>query len=243
MPGPNPAQCKTGDVILFYGLNLVSFGEKAAKTLKILTVVPAVVSAAQTGSAGILGNASCNHAAIISRRTESMIAGRFAQFDMSHATGAHGIITEDIENWFIGGGGSCKVFRCKYQGAGEKAAEVALKWAPQKGSNDRKLPFGKGKAFLSALRSSRYGDGAKARAAFFRQHKNTEGGPPGLASGAAEMSMFCSMFVISVFQAAMPEEVTRGILALDSKFTSPMTLDGYFHSNQIWEEVNAVPPP
>ena len=58
MPPPNYRNCRPGDVILFYGLNAVSVGLKAAKTLKILTVVPAVISAVQTGSAGLAATRS-----------------------------------------------------------------------------------------------------------------------------------------------------------------------------------------
>src|SRR5262245_46651139 len=206
MPGPNHRLCRPGDVILFYGLNLVSAGEKVAKTLKILTVVPAVVSAAQIGTAGLTGNASCNHAAVISRITLNS-SGSVRAFDMSHATAARGIVTTDVDNYFLSAGGTAKIFRCKYAGAGADAAAVALRWADDLA---RTLPFAPGKAFLSALRSSSYGSGAKARAAHFRQHRNTAGGPPGLNSGAAEMSMFCSMFVIACYQAALGDDAVTG---------------------------------
>lgn len=242
---PRHQNCRPGDIILFYGLNGVAVGEKIAKTLKILTVVPAIVSAVQIGTAGIAGSASCNHAAIISRIARNNL-GSASAFDMSHATGAEGIITENIDNFFLNSGGEAKIFRCRYGGAGDDAATVARQWAPSGFDvQSRRMSFSAGKAFLSALRSSRYGSGAKARAANYRRHRARQGGPPDLGNGVADMTMFCSMFVIACYQAALGDDAVTGqVLALDSQCTSPMTLDGYLcgHSN-MWEQINAIPAP
>lgn len=235
MPGPNPEQCKPGDVILFYGFNLVSTGETLAMGLKFATILPAVASAVQIGGA-TLGRPDCNHAAIITRVTP--------HFELAHAT-ASGIRTDYVEDCFRRGRGASKLFRCRYGTAGAEAAQVARRWAPHTMEvSAERMSFAKGKAFLSALRSSYYGPGAKARAARCRQHRDTEGGPHDLNANIADTSMFCSMFVISCYQAVLGDDAVTGqVMGLDCASTSPMTLHGYLRSNKLWEEVNAIPAP
>src|SRR5262249_2527192 len=149
-------------------------------------------------------------------------------------------------NYFAKISGKVKIFRPwdPMGNIGEFAAKVARLWAP-KDDKMRKMPFSKSKGFLSALRSSSYDSGAKARAAQFRQYSNIEGGPPNLETGVGEKSMFCSMFVIACYQAVFTTDAaTAPVMGLDAQATSPMTLDGYLRSNTTWwKEVNAQPSP
>ena len=61
------------------------------------------------------------------------------------------------------------------------------------------VTYSKWKAFVSAFGSSSYGGDAKLRAATYRRHSGTSGGPPA-ASGAGHKHMFCSMLASACCQ-------------------------------------------
>ncbi|MDB5309171.1 MAG: hypothetical protein JWO38_3373 [Gemmataceae bacterium] len=154
---------------------------------------------------------------------------------ISHATGAtDAAISTDP---FGTCDGSVQVFRLGIlDDVPPEAAGVALTWAPNSGSN---LRYSISKAVGCAFRSSSFGSGAKKRAAFYRAHRNTRGGPPG-EDGGTFKSMFCSMFVIACYQAVMDDARTDGVLSLDAKNTSPMYLDGYLRNSPHWSTINAM---
>jgi hypothetical protein len=49
--------------------------------------------------------------------------------------------------------------------------------------------------------------------------------------------MFCSMFVIAAYQAALGELVSAAFMALDAPNTSPMKLQDYLKTAGTWIEV------
>lgn len=234
MPSLNPAKCKPGDIVLFYGYNLVGVAQGMAKGLKAVTILPALVSAAQGGKAAMTGAANANHAAIITE-----VKGRTV-FNMAHAT-SRGVQLVDIDTYLLNATGSCQLFRMKGEfDFAPQAGKVGETWS----NRDTNLPGGMiyatGKGFCSAFQSSSFGSGAKSRAAFYRQNKAKQGGPADLANmmeGRAK-AMFCSMFVIACYQAVMSDMYCEQMLALDAKHTSPMYLDGYLKGSQHWERVD-----
>jgi len=235
MPSLDKTRCKAGDVLLFYGFNSVGYGQGAVKGLKILTAVPAAVSAAQGGAAAFAGRADCNHAAIITE------IGR-ARFRMAHATSI-GVVDCDIDNYLLGFEGECAVYRLNGQEQLAAAAgTVGATWSssPADGA-ERGMPFANRKSFCSVFGSPSFVWGAKKRATFYRLNKARPGGPQdeeNRKEGRAK-AMFCSMFVVACYQAAMSEAQAEEMLALDAKYTSPMYLDGYLKGAAAWQQVNA----
>lgn len=223
--------CKPGDIILFYDWkNLVSVGLGAAKTLKTVTVLPAMASAAQGGGNAFIGNATANHAGIV--------CGEHASYpDLAHATNALGVSREDLASYCKACSGKLQVFRLKITPeTAADAAKVALKWSTHD-DNAVGMEFAKDKAGACAFRSSFFGPAAKARAQFYRENKNREGGPVDFKNWerGTHKSMFCSMFVIACYQAVMEDYRIEQILSLDAKTTSPMYLDGYLRTSPHWE--------
>ena len=236
MPSLNATKCKAGDLILFYGVNAVAVGQGAAKGLKVLTALPALISAVQGGAAAFQGSATCNHAAIITE-----VEGRRV-FNLAHATSA-GVQLTDVDNYLLGMEGSCQVFRMrgKFDFAAE-AGRVGATWASAAANGAAGIVYSTDKGFLSAFQSSSFGSGAKQRAAFYRANKDRPGGPADIGNmlqGRAK-AMFCSMFAIACYQATMSDMYLGVMLALDAKHTSPMYLDGYLKGSQHWEQINAV---
>ena len=234
MPTIEPSACHAGDVVLFYGLNLVSTGLAAARVVKGVTVLPAVVSAARGGSTAFVGNATANHAGVV--------CGRAPGWDLAHATSEAGVAQHDLAALCRGGRGTLQVFRMMATPLIAAAAgAVARTWA----TTDRQdvgMKFANAKAGMCAFRSSSYGSGARSRAALYRAEKDRRGGPQDWKNLDREThkGMFCSMFAIACYQAVMDDATTEQTLALDAKATSPMYLDGYLRNSPLWYTVGAL---
>ena len=235
MPGLDIALCKPGDLLLFHGFNMVGVAQGAVQGLKILTALPALISAAQGGARAFQGSADCNHAAIITASTTQ-------RFQMAHATNA-GVTSDDIDNYLLHVTGAVKVFRMRGRfDFAALAGKVGDKWSETPDGKPRMgMPYATGKAFLSAFSSSSYGSGGKQRAAFYRADKDKAGGPQDLKNMGEGRSkaVFCSMFVIACYQAVMSDMYVEQMLAMDAKHTTPMYLDGFLKGSQHWEQVNA----
>lgn len=235
MPTIEPKACRPGDVILFYGLNLVSVGLTAARVVKGVTVLPAVVSAVQGGSNAFVGNASANHAGILCGDPRKGL-------DLAHATSDLGVAKQDLFGMCVKHKGTLQVFRMSATPLiATDAAAVATKWATTD-KQDVGMKFGNSKAGMCAFRSSSYGTGAKARAQLYRAEKDRVGGPQDWKNLDREThkAMFCSMFVIACYQAVMDDAQTEQNLALDAKTTGPMYLDGYLRNSPLWHTVGAL---
>jgi len=235
MPSLDKRLCKAGDVLLFYGFNAVGVAQTAVKGMKFLTAVPAAVSAAQGGAAAFSGRADCNHAAIITE------IGRI-QFNMAHAT-TMGVVASDIDNYLPSFQGECAVFRLNGQEQlAAEAGTVGATWSSKPADeNQLGMPFASSKSVCSVFGSPSFVWGAKDRAAFYRRNRSRAGGPQdekNREQGRAK-AMFCSMFVVACYQAAMEEAQAEEMLALDAKYTSPMYLDGYLKGSAAWQQVNA----
>lgn len=234
MPTIEPSACRPGDVVLFYGLNLVSVGLGAARVAKAVTVLPAVVSAVQGGSTAFVGSATANHAGVV--------CGRGPGYDLAHATSHLGVTHQDLYGLCMANRGTLQVFRMSATPLiAAAAAAVARTWA----TTDKKdvgMSFATGKAGACAFRSSAFGPGARARAQLYRAEKGRAGGPQDWKNLDREThkAMFCSMFVIACYQAVMDDALTEQNLALDAKTTSPMYLDGYLQNSPLWHTVGAL---
>jgi hypothetical protein len=234
VPTLDPSLCKPGDILLFYGVNLVSVGLSAARFVKGVTVLPAVVSAAQGGSTAFTGSATANHAAIVCGSPSAL---EFA--DASSVGGVSRMPLASLARFYTG---DLHVFRMTATPLiAAAAAVVARKWATTDKDNVG-MKFGTAKAGLCAFRSSTFGPDARQRAVFYRQQKDTAGGPQDWKNldRKSHKAMFCSMFVIACYQAVMDDATTETMLALDAKTTSPMYLDGYLRNSALWHTVNAM---
>lgn len=144
---------------------------------------------------------------------------------IAHCTSGAGIIREkacDAKSSYL-------VYRvADKKEVGKAVNQVALTWTSgATGAYSTML------AAQPALHMSSYGSGAKSRAAFFEKHKQTTGGPPS-GKGNARQAMFCSMFAIAVYQAAIGASQSAQLMALDAPFTSPMKLHSYVSGNKAW---------
>ena len=229
MPSLDKTRCKAGDVLLFYGFNAVGYAQSAVKKIKFL---PAV----QLSAAASAGRPDCNHAAIISQ------IGPNATFNMAHAT-SRGVLSSDIDNYFANFTGECAVYRLSGQeplAAG--AGAVGATWSNSPANEaEIGMPFANLKSLCSVFGRPSFDAGAKMRAAFYRLNRTRAGGPQDTKNqqqGRAK-AMFCSMFVVACYQAAMEEAQAEEMLALDAKYTSPMYLDGYLKGSAAWQQVNA----
>ncbi len=167
-----------------------------------------------------------------------------------HSTG-DGFLRQSIDLYLKDHGGSLAVFRMQADGNDFEyaiyAGAVARRWAAINRDDNEvgESSYSSLKAFMSALGSSAFGPGASNRAALYRRHKDTYGGPPADRErpGHTHKGFFCSMFVLACYQAASPDDAyCRKYLALDAKYTTPMTLDGYLRSNRNrWRLVGTLP--
>ena len=243
MPGLNFRKCKVGDIVLTYGFNPAGGAQGVVKTFKALTILPAMVSAAQGGKTAFAGAANANHALIITNIVGPArgMPDDSAKIFAAHAANA-GVDSDDLNSFLGAGSGACQVFRMKGEfDFASRAGAVAETWTSPDKTAPRKMVYATGKAICSAFQSSSFGSGAKQRAAFYRQHAATRGGPTDLQNmkqGRAK-AMFCSMFVIACYQAVMSDMYCEQMLALDAKHTTPMYFDGYLKGSQHWERVDA----
>lgn len=235
----------------------------AVKTAREVATAPfnAVYHAARSGSAprvpvifdlndpvGIgKGTAKANHAIIVSDRTEirSLTPPR-VDLRYSHAVN-QGCYSGDLEVYLANHTGNIAVFRLKdgadTAGLGTAAARVAATWANENAPfNDAQVgaSYSMWKAVSSAFSSHSFGPGARRRAAHYRAHRGTVGGPTSTTQFSRgkdkKKEWFCSMFVIACYQAAMADDaVASRVLALDARNTTPMTLDGYLKGSQRWK--------
>jgi hypothetical protein len=224
------ANLKAGDILLFHGFNGVSFAQGAAQFLKMATVVPALVSASQTGLTGLTGNVKASHAGLVTT------GGVNAEFAHARKSGiAESSVTtstcrflavepyrEQIDfPW---------VYRPTKGGLGRDAAEVASLWS--KPGVSGKMSYTVSGAIGSAFHSSSFGSGAKQRAQAYRQARMTRGGPQGTL--AAQSATFCSAFVIACVQACLSETLSASNMSLDAIHTSPATLQNYLGNSGAW---------
>jgi hypothetical protein len=99
---------------------------------------------------------------------------------------------------------------------GDWAAQVAMMWAV-----DGKITYGKAKALNSIVHSGGYGSNAQARAAQYAAVAFEN--PPSGGSGALQ-NMFCSEFVVAVYQAAQQQTGSKTLIKLDARHTTPALL-------------------
>src|SRR5215467_940784 len=124
MPGIKPEDCKPGDIVLFYGFNLVSGALAVTTALKGVTVLPAVVSAVQGGTTAFSGNLLANHAGIICEGPEG------TSYDLAHATNENGVHRKSLRYICAQSTGTLQVFRSMIGDTVPKeAAQVASTWA------------------------------------------------------------------------------------------------------------------
>lgn len=234
MPGIKPEDCRPGDIVLFYGFNLVSGSLALATVAKGVTVLPAVVSAVQGGTTAFSGSLLANHAGIVCDGPEG------TGYDLAHATNANGVHRKNLRFMCTGSSGTLQVYRSMIGDAiAREAAQVASTWAKR---IEGDMKFASDKAVSSAFQSSAYGPGAKQRAQFYRSARTHEGGPADWKDFVKKKhkSMFCSMFVLACYQAVMTDELIETVLALDAKHTSPTYLDGYLRNSKCWRTVGAL---
>lgn len=231
---------EAGDILLLRGACDVSKLQGAAKVVQRILILPSLIQGATGGTAGFRGQAEINHALIVSSKVvvaATATVQQHADVMIAHSTGG-GTVAED----FFGYLGKVsdmgiEVFRLKNQAALAAAAgTVGATWAR---GNDpkRSITYSKLKAFLAALSSSSYGPFAKIRSKEYREAKNTAGGPRSFNDPDAKKHMFCSMFVIACYQAALTEQQTVQYMALDARHTTPMYLYGWLKAHSAWEHV------
>src|SRR5262249_34662919 len=80
------------------------------------------------------------------------------------------------------------------------AARVAATWSKHQAP---KMPFSTRKAFMAGFGGSNFGTEAMKRCKVYYDNRNQDGGPESLHNNSVQKSMFCSMFVVACFQAAM----------------------------------------
>jgi hypothetical protein len=176
------------------------------------------------------GSIYSNHAAIAVGTGTKYNSTEVNVNKVAHATSKGGLCRGDIASY----SGSMLVFRLTGSSwAGKAAQDVALAWTdgPSTGT------YNTAKAANPAFHSSSYGSGARERARYYHQHRRTRGGPPGVKHD--KKSMFCSMFAIAVYQAAVGEVLSESYMALDAKNTSPMKLHDYLRTNGFWTQITA----
>ncbi|PVZ70616.1 hypothetical protein [Pelagibaculum spongiae] len=145
-------------------------------------------------------------------------------------------------------GSSFKVFRCQScRGLADLSGIIARKWVPcnsqprfWKGEEYYYGPaaYSARKAYRTFGRSSHYGSGAKQQAALYFQHQ--DGSVPALHNETGIKQMFCSMFVVAIWQAAAGPDASAQVMAKDARFTSPMALEGYLVQNNFWDELGGL---
>ena len=179
------------------------------------------------------GSIYTNHAAIIFNTIIDKFA-KVSRTKMAHAVNSGVDRTEVPTNFRSGPYGGYIVFRlnANYKDYAIAAGQVAEIWT--RGGSEN-MPYAHWHKVMSpGFHNSDFGSGAKTRAQHYVNHKNTIGGPAGFKDGTKK-SMFCSMFVIACYQAALGEAMSGFLMALDAKHTSPMKLESYLYSNSHWE--------
>lgn len=166
-----------------------------------------------------------------------------------HSTGG-GCNWQYAQTYFAEHAGKLAAFRLRGDGQSERlaqqASQIAARWAVEAGTNlAADTRYSQWKAFWSAFHSHCYGSGAEKRAAIYRQHRDTAGGPPSSnmdkARRGKQKDWFCSMFAIACFHAATADaREAQTYLPLDAKHTTPMTLDGFVRTSKRWQLVGTT---
>lgn len=175
---------------------------------------------------------------------------------LCHSTGS-GLIWSKTEDYFGSHGGSFAAFRLRADattpGLIAGAASAAETWAhtPSNAADPAGTHYSTWKAIKAGVSSHIFGADASRRAAIFRQHRATAGGPPSQVSAwsidpwknrSGKMDFFCSMFAIAVYHAASADDAQcRTYMPLDARRTSPMMLDGFLRTSDRWQLLGTVP--
>jgi hypothetical protein len=139
-----------------------------------------------------------------------------------------------------------RIFRLKAaeRQAARDAANVAACWCTKP-----KGGYSNARAVAAALRPSFYGPFAMNLADHYHEHRNRDGGPPGLLVGTGT-DMFCTTFVIACYQAALGWRRSMKLMARDATNCLPSTLTAYLSSrDSVWDDlgthdvVHAPPAP
>ena len=172
-------------------------------------------------SAARSGNPADVHAAIYLGNHQTAEAHRSSDEDKE------GTSLRDIEHH---AGYLFYVFRPKNAALGAEAAAVAKRWANWR--------MGYRVPWETPFHNSDFGPKAQGEALAYGQASNTAGGPPG------EKDMFCSQFVLAVYQAAVVRsELTRNPnlkatqvgmypgVDRQASYTSPLVMHGHLQSS------------
>lgn len=119
--------------------------------------------------------------------------------------------------------------------AAQSAAQVAMRWSQ---FNAPKMSFSTRKAFMAGFGSSSFGSEAQRRVDEYQEYRDRPGGPPSLHDPAVSKSVFCSMFVVAVFQAVLGTRVASEMDA-DARNVSPMKLHSLLNQKG-WFRVGAA---
>ncbi len=131
-------------------------------------------------------------------------------------------------------GGTYAAFLPTDANLGDWAAQVAMMWAV-----DGKITYGRMKAGSSVFHSSDFGDNAKRRA---RAYANVAFENPPEGGQGAVANMFCSEFVIAVYQAAQSHTKSQTLIKLDAKHTTPARLKDWLTSSPGFRQHRLVVP-
>ncbi len=252
---------KPGDLIICHEANLVAAGQHVVKLAKRVTMIPSIISFADSGST-FTGKANANHALIVTPAKETAGAVAYRTHYLAHMANAGACLTAAKDFFMKNTASYAEVFRLgrgvvdKTEKRCTDAGQVGHTWCSSDGEarpreTDRekaeakkkaRLRYAKGKAGGSVFHRSYYGGKARKRADFYAEHKDTKGGPQDLkdVEKGHHKSMFCSMFVIACFQAVLADRERRRCMALDAKHTSPMALDEYLKKTGCWTSLGTI---
>jgi hypothetical protein len=171
-------------------------------------------------------DSSIIHAGIVTKGGDAFSSRiGFPNIMVTHAI-ATGIQTQRLDLILRTGYRSALIYRPTgpLVGSAKQAAATAERWARPSAQHNR-MAFATRKALMAGFGSSSYGAQAQQRAAEYHQYANTDGGPPSLHDNSVRTkSMFCSMFTVAVYQAALGPQVTSSLMGIDARNTSPMKL-------------------
>jgi hypothetical protein len=131
-------------------------------------------------------------------------------------------------------GGTYAAFVPKDANLGDWAAQVAMMWAV-----DGKITYGRMKAGGSLLHSSDFGENAKRRA---RAYANVAFENPPAGGQGDVANMFCSEFVIAVYQAAQFHTKSKTQIKLDAKHSTPARLKDWLTFSADFRQQQLVVP-
>ena len=219
-----PIEYEPGDIVLLARANMVAVGQG------VIRLNPVIAYSTWGGSINVThAGLAVGVAKQFGANSDKVLVNKVA-----HATSDFGICRSELAAYSAG---ELRVYRLKEEqrSYAEQAHAVALKWTePVAGKTAG--AYAAGKALLGpAFGLSSYGPQARARAIVYHAYRNTAGGPPGLKHD--KKSMFCSMFVIACYQAALGDAHSARFMALDAKNTSPMKLQDYLAHASAWVSV------